>query len=169
MNQNEKNEIVAKGELTFSQYIKYNFYHQRTYLAICTVIGFLFFMFFYNSFNIIGIDSFSIEIFMLTLVTTLLYIILVVAISFFRISREFKSDQLIKSEITYTISSNEINQVSKRFNSHYKWDDFIKMKVHKDMFLLYLSRNKAIILPGNFFKSDNDIQLFMKYLSDNKK
>ncbi len=126
-------------------------------------------MFFYNSFNIIGIDSFSIEIFMLALVTTLLYIILVVAIIFFRVSREFKSDQLIKSEIAYNISSNEINQVSKRFNSQYKWDDFIKMKVYKDMFLMYLSRNKAIILPKSFFKSDKDIQLFMEYISDHKK
>ncbi|WP_407371398.1 YcxB family protein [Carnobacterium sp.] len=106
---------------------------------------------------------------MLALVTTLLYIILVVAIIFFRVSREFKSDQLIKSEIAYNISSNEINQVSKRFNSQYKWDDFIKMKVYKDMFLMYLSRNKAIILPKSFFKSDKDIQLFMEYISDHKK
>lgn len=45
MIQEDNNEIIAKGKLMFSQYIKHNFYHQRTYLAICSVIGFLYFNF----------------------------------------------------------------------------------------------------------------------------
>lgn len=68
-----------------------------------------------------------------------------------RSTKEYNSDQLIQREIHYTFNENGIIQQNGRSCSHIEWNDVRKGYEHPDMYLLYLSRNKAIMLPKDFF------------------
>ena len=81
----------------------------------------------------------------------------------FRIRREYKSDRLIKNEIRYMITNDGINQQVKSSNSHLEWNDFIATFEHKDMFRLYISKHKAIVLPKRYFSSNED-RIYFKHI-----
>ncbi|WP_423190444.1 YcxB family protein [Alkalibacterium sp. f15] len=80
---------------------------------------------------------------------------------------EYKSDQLIKQMVNYTFDADGMTQLIKSSNNQYEWDDFFKARENKAMFLLYLSKNKALILPKRFFDSQKQIDTFKHLVSEN--
>ncbi|WP_170138910.1 YcxB family protein [Oceanobacillus chungangensis] len=75
----------------------------------------------------------------------------------FRTQKEYKSDRLIKSDLSYTINKEGINQKVRKSNNYIEWEDIYKFYEKKDMFLAYVSRNKAIILPKRYFNTYDEI------------
>ncbi len=65
----------------------------------------------------------------------------------FRLRNEFKSEQLLKNEIRDIVSNEGLYQ-----RTNIGWQDIIQVYDHPDMFRLYLSKNKAIILTMAFIK-----------------
>lgn len=83
----------------------------------------------------------------------------------FRSKREFKSDKLIQSEITYDVTTEGVHQQVKRMSSFFEWSDFLKVQELEHMFLLYLSKNKAVVLPKRHFQTWDDINLFRDFVA----
>ncbi|WP_392389068.1 YcxB family protein [Gracilibacillus massiliensis] len=81
--------------------------------------------------------------------------------------REFYSDHLATKEIRYTINSQGINYQSGRSHVYIEWENIIKGYEHNDMFCLYISNMKAILLPKRYFESNDDISSFKKLISEN--
>ena len=85
---------------------------------------------------------------------------------FLRIRKEYNSDRMIKSELSYTINKEGIKQKIRRSTTYYEWEDIFKVCEKKDMFLVYVSRNKAILLPKRYFNLDDEIVTFKNLVRD---
>jgi YcxB-like protein len=74
---------------------------------------------------------------------------------------------LIKNEFTYTFSENGINQKRGRSITYIEWNNIISIREYPPMFLIYVSINKAIVIPKRFFETNEEIKLFKKIINDN--
>lgn len=169
MNQKESKEITAKGSLAFAQYMKFIMYRQRKTFFIVSIVSLPMFIVLYNGLDIINVHSLSIFDYVLVLLSSLIYVLLILLGMFFKFFREYKSDSLIRQEMTYILTSNSISQVTKKVTATYYWNDFITIKEQKDLFLLYLSKTRAMVIPKTFFKNTEDIRQFKQFVKDNKK
>ncbi len=169
MNQKESKEITAKGSLAFAQYMKFIMYRQRKTFSIVSIVSLPMFIVLYNGLDIINVHYLSIFDYILVLLSSLIYVLLILLGMFFKFFREYKNDSLIRQEMTYILTSNSIRQVTQKVTATYYWNDFITIKEQKDLFLLYLSKTRAIIIPKTFFKNTEDIRQFKQFLKDNKK
>ncbi|WP_044338835.1 YcxB family protein [Rossellomorea aquimaris] len=100
-------------------------------------------------------------------VATLLLFLLAKVVLRWRGIKEFKSDQLMKRDYTYHFDENGITQIRGRSTSYFEWTDILKVQGQKRIFLIYLSKNKAIPLPERFFKSQMDMDSFKKVVTEN--
>lgn len=73
----------------------------------------------------------------------------------------------MRSEITYIFGDDGIHQKRINSNSYYDWDDIRSIYEYRDMYLLYVSKYNAIILPKRFFETENKRDLFKKVVCDN--
>lgn len=169
MNQEEAKEITAKGSLTFAQYMKFVMYRQRKTFFIVSIVSLPMFIVLYNDLNIINVHSLSIFDYVLVLLSSLIYVLLILLGMFFKFFREYKNDSLIRQEMTYILTSNSIRQITQKVTATYYWNDFITIKEQKDLFLLYLSKTRTMVIPKTFFKNTEDIRQFKQFVKDNKK
>jgi len=84
-----------------------------------------------------------------------------------RAIKEYESDQIIKNEASYTFNNGGINQQIRRSNNFFEWSDIRLALEREEMFLLYVSKRKAIVLPKTFFGSSDEINLFKNIVSKN--
>ncbi|WP_066190358.1 YcxB family protein [Gracilibacillus timonensis] len=159
-------EITAEGALTYDEFKKYNMYRLRKIL-----IGFFFITFFlevclcwilYKMQNLPFIFYIGTCLFASGLVTFLAF-----KTYKKRIKKEFNNDRLASKEMTYTINQEGINYQVGKSQVCIEWGDIVKGAEHKDMFCLYISSIKAIVLPKRYFKSDEDIMAFKQLISTN--
>ncbi|WP_066190353.1 YcxB family protein [Gracilibacillus timonensis] len=164
----EYQEIHASGTITYNEFQKYNSYHSKK-----TVIAISLFSFF--SIVLLGIiiadgSYFILVPFSIILASIVAVISILILVTAFRIRarREYNSDFLMTKEITYTINDNGITQqITKKSHNFIEWNYIVKGYEDDDMFRLYVSRNKAIVLPKRFFTSENDLTIFKKIISKN--
>ncbi|WP_079478882.1 YcxB family protein [Halobacillus salinus] len=71
-----------------------------------------------------------------------------------RSASEYKSDPTLRSAITYTFGEEAIKQEKGESTSYFGWNDILSVQEHRGMYLLYLSKYKAIVLPKRFFETE---------------
>ena len=168
----ENDALILRGTLTEKEFKKYSYYHfKKLHMIIFYfLLVFLFLVFTIPTTKLVEAD--------LYIYFYLFYAIISIVISFLvlqlgkfvvkvRASSEYKSDQLIKNEMTYTFNENEIQQKFDRTIGYYDWNQIQAAYENKDMFRLYVSRAKAIILPKRFFASEAEIQQLKSLIEQN--
>lgn len=167
----EKGAITLTGTLTKKEFTKHGDYHfNKIFYTICL----LFFIFSCLYFLIVIWNSEDLhKVFYYVIfasISLLFSSILLIALKIntkLKAGREFKSDPLIKSEITYIISAQEIHQKIGKSNHYLEWKKIRKAYENNDMFRLYVSRAKAIVLPKRYFASEEDIQQLKMLITEN--
>lgn len=84
----------------------------------------------------------------------------------FRSAREYKSDRLFQSEVFLTISEDGIQQRRRKSDAFWEWDDILSIHEKKDMFLFYVSKNKAVLLPKSFMVN-HEMAMLRKIIHNN--
>ena len=64
--------------------------------------------------------------------------------------KEYRSDQLMQQEVFYTINAEGIYQKVRRSEMLTRWEDISSIHETKNLFLFYISKNKAIVIPQKF-------------------
>ncbi|MGD6993905.1 YcxB family protein [Sutcliffiella horikoshii] len=77
----------------------------------------------------------------------------------FRSVKEYKSDKLMQNEVFLTISEDGIEQKRRKAEAFWEWDDILSIHEQKEMFLFYVSKNKAVLLPKSFMVNHEMIKL----------
>ncbi|WP_113971468.1 YcxB family protein [Rossellomorea aquimaris] len=154
-------------------YKLFNALHTKKTLRMISLSYFvlIFVIFAFTTFSLmeeaLDVVIFTIFNVIFTSVATLLLFLLAKVLLRWKGIKEFNSDQLMKREHTYHFDENGITQMRGRSTNYYEWADTLKVQGNKRMFLIYLSKNKAIPLPERFFKSHMDMDSFKKIVSDN--
>jgi uncharacterized membrane protein (DUF485 family) len=162
VNIDENKGITFGGTLSAKEFIRYNFYHSKKFIIL------YFWLILLMSLGFLGI-KFSGQGIALTLIGSLITVVIGIPIFciviYFRARKEFNSDQLIKSEIQYVANDDGINQKRGKSNSYFEWNDIISSYEDKELFRLYVSKNKAIIIPKRYFSSEEDLLLFKRLIT----
>ena len=98
-------------------------------------------------------------------VTYLGFITLKVILKFFN-KHHYDRNPLLKQKMKYMINAKSIRLTSDRLQSKYVWEDIISTKEYKDMFLLYVTKTSALILPKRHFQNKEDIIRFKELLEE---
>lgn len=162
----ELEELSLSGKLTLEDFVKYNQYHTNKVLKVYFVICFIV-LFFVFQIPMSG-DWLPIALFagLPSLLLSGLIYLYTSKVKKYQAIKEYKSDQLIKRDITYTFSSEGVIQITRKSNNRFDWIDFLKAQEYEELFLMYLSRNKAIVLPKRFFRSKTQMENFKHLVSD---
>ncbi|RIW36070.1 YcxB family protein [Bacillus salacetis] len=156
--------LNLNGYITKKDFINHNRYHFKKFQRI--MFGILFILFIgINLYYLrdveesIGVKGFLLFFgILISFIITSLLILWAKLVNRIRAGKEYTSDQLIKNEIFLTISPEEIQQKIRKSVSYFQWSDILSVHEQKDMFRLYISSNKAILIPKTFFKSQDEIE-----------
>ncbi|WP_078552038.1 YcxB family protein [Bacillus alkalicellulosilyticus] len=162
-------ELSIRGTVSLEDFIKYNTHHLKKFTYSYFFFSFFVFWLMALLLEFLMPDNllFTIPKAVLALIFSLILIYGVKKILKKRVIKEYESDQRIKNEISYVIHREGIIQQLKRSNNHYDWTDLHFAAEYEEMFLLYISKQKAIVLPKRFFESHDDISLFKELISKN--
>lgn len=168
-------ELSIRGTLTAKEYKKFSSFHTSRWILWITISTYivLFLGLIYIQYKPGDILNFGDMAAILLIsstasvcIATLIFLYAKVVIRV-KATREYKSDQLIKNELTYTFSDAGIHQKRGRSINDIDWNEIVSIKEFAPMFLIYLSRNKAMIIPKRFFESEEEIKLFKKMVNEN--
>jgi YcxB-like protein len=167
----EKDTLILRGTLTKKEYKKHGDYHFKKILhtIFLSFMIFSFLTFVIGTWNAEDLDNVFSYIFfaLFSLVLSSVLLIGLKIITKLKASREYKSDPLVKREITYIISSQEIHQKIGRSNNYLEWEQIRTAYENTEMFRLYVSRAKAIVLPKRYFASEEEIKLLKRLITKN--
>ncbi|MGD6802187.1 YcxB family protein [Rossellomorea vietnamensis] len=163
--------LIVSGSITKKDFINHNRYHIKKFNRRVLLLSFILFMAYFviNSWNFIEdlLDwTFSIVLGLIFALffSSVLFWQLIIRL---RAGKEYKSDQLLQNEITYIFSSEELQQKIRKSSNYFEWHDFLIIYERPDMFQLFISRNKAILLPKNHFRSKAEEEKLKKLISEN--
>ncbi|WP_404429597.1 YcxB family protein [Sutcliffiella horikoshii] len=80
--------------------------------------------------------------------------------------KEYRSDQLMQQEVFYTINAEGIHQKVSRTEMLTRWEDILSIHETKNLFLIYISKNKAIVIP-QIFLLKSEMQRLRQLIKEN--
>ncbi|CAN7268805.1 YcxB family protein [Rossellomorea sp. LjRoot5] len=170
-----KEVLTVRGTLTFKEYKKFSSFHSRRWVIWFTLSTFILFFalsiyFLYNPGDIFSFGEMAAILFVSSTVSVFISVIFFLyakAVIRIKATREYKSDQLIKKEFIYTFSEEGINQNRGRSINYIEWNEIVFVREDPPMFLLYVSKNKSIVIPRRFFESIEELKLFKQIIREN--
>jgi YcxB-like protein len=167
----EKDTLILRGTLTKKEFTKHGDYHFKKILhtIFLSFMIFSFLTYVIATWNAEDLDDVFSYIFfaLFSLILSSVLLIGLKIITKLKAYREYKSDPLVKREITYIISSQEIHQKIGKSNNYLEWEQIRTAYENTEMFRLYVSRAKAIVLPKRYFASEEEIQLLKRLITKN--
>ncbi|WP_163582148.1 YcxB family protein [Gracilibacillus saliphilus] len=167
MTPNKHDEISISGTVTYEDFKRHNSYHRRRTMFIYFGVVFVLLVFLWASFfSGSWIIIYPIAI-LLSAVMIGLSMLIAIPIVNMRVRKEYKTDQRIQIEMSYVINDEGILQKVRRSKNFIEWNEIFVAKEEYDMFRLYISKNKAILLPNHFFTSMEEIKILRMLLKRN--
>ena len=157
----QDSSIIAKGNFTFKEYDQYASLQRRklliTYIVlVIALIGLLSRDTLFGTYvrwDLSMLMLIAIYVIMIAIGTSLVYFILKR-----RSRKEYKSDPLTKKEKLYVINEEGISYAVGESFVQYLWKDFRKVREYKDLLILYILPQRAILIPFKLFESPEDIE-----------
>ncbi|SFG85629.1 YcxB family protein [Sporolactobacillus nakayamae] len=157
----EKEIIKFGGRLTYKEFKTFNRYHSKRIVQI----GFLtlwIIVFLINLTSMSWILSLTISLIIAILTVALIKILLN-----FHFRKEFRSDQILKKGAQFVVNDSGVTILRENSKTQYEWNDIFSFQQYKELFLLYVSKNKAIVIPRRYFNSVQESQLFKQLIAKN--
>ncbi|WP_345240653.1 YcxB family protein [Pontibacillus salipaludis] len=163
----EKREpVTVSGTLTVDEFKKYQAYHvRRINLSFFFVLLVLFTYMFVSVIDAIWFISIWFAA-LFALVPSGFFLLSVKTFNRHRAKKEFESDSIAHNEMTYTFSEEGVHQKVRRSDNYYEWSDFSSLEETPELFLLYVSKRKAIVLPKRFFKNKEQQEQFKQIVRE---
>ncbi|WP_456275110.1 DUF4870 domain-containing protein [Bacillus sp. AK128] len=161
MNRSTDENITFKGTLTFKDFKKYNMFHVRKAMLSMFILSFLLSFlllsaFIYEDITLtVLINSFIIGVFGLLFLFSL---------NHFQTRKLFYSESFLKLQQVYTVNKEGMILETERSKTYYRWSDVTKSYELEEMFLLYVSKAKAMVIPKTYFFTESDIDTFRSFI-----
>ncbi|MDQ0112431.1 YcxB family protein [Paenibacillus harenae] len=163
------NNLVFDIQLSQKDYSYLIIQHQRKTI----IAGFLFY-FLVFFLVVLGVNQFQLDIdivlvgFIGGIVISLIISLVSYFLLIFQSNRTFRSDKLLQSNQTYTISNLGIEIESISGKGLISWNDIFKVVESKLIIAIYIGRNRALILPKEDIntKRIDGINILKEYITN---
>lgn len=163
--ENQKS-VTVSGTITLDEFKKYQTYHlRRVNLTFFFGLLVLFTLMFVTVIDAIWFVSIWFAA-LFALIPSGLFLLFVKMFNRVRARREFSSDHLAQNEITYTFNEEGVHQKVRRSDTYFEWSDFSSFREYPELFLMYVSKRKAILLPKRFFEDREEEEQFKRIVND---
>lgn len=160
--------VTVSGSITVDEFKKYQAYHvRRINLSFFFVVLVVFTLMFVSVIDAIWFISIWFAA-LFALVPSGLFLLFVKTLNRYRAKKEFESDPIALNEMTYTFSEEGVHQKVRRSDNYYEWSDFSSFQETPELFLLYVSKRKAILLPKRFFRSNEQQERFRSMVGEHR-
>lgn len=150
-------KLSFKGKLSYQDFKDFQLLHSKNKLLLQIVYLFVIFMvvvLFQSSFST---DLLPIFI-PLGILVSVAGAFITKGISNYKYKSVFNSDKLLQKEYLYTFDNDGISTDSEVGNGKFKWNEVYQAKQNKKLHLVYIAKNKALIIPRSFFDSAEQIK-----------
>ncbi|QST00982.1 YcxB family protein [Pontibacillus sp. ALD_SL1] len=156
----DRESVTVSGTITLDEFKKYQAYHvRRINLSFFFVLLVMFTLMFVSVIDAIWFVSIWFAA-LFALVPSGLFLLSVKVFNRNRAKKEFESDAVAHKEMTYTFNEEGVHQKGRRSDNYYEWSDFSSFQETPELFLLYVSKRKAILLPKRFFENQEQQEQF---------
>lgn len=152
-------EYILKGKISKEDYADFNraiLLRKRFYLIFLSICFFILLL--GAIFEFIAhpsIWNLNIQIWPIMFII-LLYVVVLKA----RIKYSYEKDRTLQDEIILTLTEKGIKYESNRGYINYTTEDFGKIIIDKKVIVIYVSTNKAILIPKHFFSTiENELEV----------
>lgn len=136
-------------QLTFKDFLNFQLGHVRK--RIMPFLVFFAVIFIVCMFGIFVFDSATIIEWVSPMAICLIFPFLFVALIYFISKKSFNSDSFLRKEHIYIFSKEKLKVTTENSDLNVAWNDIYNYKITKHSFLIYLSSQKALIMPKRFF------------------
>lgn len=155
----ENNEINFIGKLTFKEFRKSKS-HQMRIIVQAAPFLILILGFFIYARNTPLMVSVIISLFYTIVFVILLHIMLLIIYQI-----QYKTDPILKNERQFSIQKDGLHISTKNSEVFYGWDGLRSACDYKNIYLLYVSALRMIMIPKRFFDKEEEIEAFERLLS----
>ncbi|KMJ57230.1 hypothetical protein AB685_17665 [Bacillus sp. LL01] len=161
--QTNREEVSVSGIVSFEDYNTYVSFHWRKMRLMFTLI---------SAFLYIPITTYLVYLPFIgrligAVVLGLIVWYMIPVLNKFKVKQEFNSDQLIKNEIFITVSKEGVQQKVRKSEANLEWSDIVAIHETKDMFVFYISKNKAILIPQSFLMDGSEKEKLREVIREN--
>lgn len=168
-------EIRKKTELSFKDYLDFNYHFMRKRTIITPIIAIVILTVIVSIMGIAQLGSDWMFVFSDRLIIYYLILLLIPFVSLltlrFAAKKQYESSKLMKSETETVINETGVSQSNKFGNTSVAWEDLYKVEETKSAFYVYIAKRQAFILPKRILGSEEDSMvksLITKYMAPNK-
>lgn len=149
--------LFFKGTLTFNEFKSYNLFHSRKAIVAMFLLSFLFsFISWWSLFGELLIMSSLLISITGGTIGALLFTLLTMMVA----RKNFTSESMLKLEQRFTVNMIGINLQTDKSNATFEWNDILSANEIEKLFILYVAKNKAILIPKRYFSSEEEIESF---------
>ncbi|TGA97796.1 YcxB family protein [Sporolactobacillus shoreae] len=155
----ENNDINFIGKLTFKEYRQARSHKMRMIDWIATllilILGFL----------IYAKNTPLIASVIISLFYTLVFVVLLQMMLWIIYRIQFKTDPILRNERCFSVQKDGLHVSTKNSEVFYGWDGLRSACDYKNIYLLYVSALRMIMIPKRFFDKEEEIEAFECLLS----
>lgn len=160
-----KNESVSFGvQLKEKEYSYFSLYSKYKIIIVMLICIWIISMVY---FSILTEIPFVATILLSAGITLLVFLPLLFFLVVHQAKNNYKKDPALKENSGVEISNQGITLTTSDKDVLAEWKYFYSIKELKNLFILYYSSSKAIVLPKRVFHSKDDIELFKKLFLTN--
>ncbi|OIJ14539.1 hypothetical protein BKP35_06590 [Anaerobacillus arseniciselenatis] len=156
--------IIIEGQLTYEEFKQYSEYHTKKILMryFISVFLIMFIAIYITMFEEFG---WFLTVALPLSITYIGFVFLKFILKMIN-KRHYDQNPMLKQKMKYVISTKTIRLNSEQLQSKYSWEEIRSTIEYRDMFLLYVTKTSALILPKRYFQTKEDISQFKALLQD---
>ncbi|WP_185819643.1 DUF4870 domain-containing protein [Salibacterium salarium] len=154
-------EMAFSGTLTVEDLKKFNLYHmKRRYILMATLMFFAMMIIFADW------TSSMITLVMMSIGLAAALPLLVSYLQNRNLYKLFREDPGLAERQHYATEKEGLKQETNRSVTFYRWNEIKKIIEHNEMFLLYITREKAIVIPKRYFTLEEEQSKFWEMVNE---
>ncbi|WP_027380647.1 YcxB family protein [Chryseobacterium daeguense] len=146
--------MTVKTQITFKDFLMFYLKNSLIRLIVFPLLISIFLIL-----NYYAEDHFEKNILKSTLMWFIIFLILIVIRSFFRLKKVFSSNKNIQENISYTFTNENIRLEGDTFDSEFTWDAVYRVKENNEWFLIYQSAQIMNMIPKKYFTKNQILEL----------
>ncbi|WP_026702126.1 YcxB family protein [Salibacterium aidingense] len=160
----ETNEFSIQGRFTLEDVVAHHMYHRRNFFNTSFLFMFvLLFLLFSDGME----QGFGLSV-LSALLSAGVVRILGKHIIKRSITKKLQKESFTEEEVTFTFSPAGVQQRQEHHDDFVKWRQMRRIYEQPELFQLYLTNQKTMVLPKHFYHSEEDIRRFKQLLRAQK-
>lgn len=165
MSQTKNENLTFHGKLTFKEFKIYNIFHSRKAQVVMFVVSFFAAFFMWSTLRSTPSSFLDFRLVITSILFGVIGVFMLYTVTNRQARKHFYSESFMKLKQSYTVNKDGIILETERSKANFQWSDVISAHELESLFLVYVAKAKAMVIPKRYFETDQDISKFKSFLT----